>query len=264
MSPRASEMLVRAGVGGALIVLAAGALWMGGFGFWLVVVIAALLMVREWAALSEAREAQMRLAQYALSVPLAILCPLAAGPGFLALGMVLGAGLFIWLATRNVKLAGGMLYIGLPVLALVFLRAQVAGALVPDGFLLTLWAMALVWMTDIGAYFVGRSVGGPLLAPVISPAKTWSGFWGGVAAAALFGVVMTHFGLPWWMAAATPFLAMLAHMGDLFESFLKRKAGVKDSGHLLPGHGGIMDRLDGLVPVALAVALLVLIARTIA
>ncbi|RYY38980.1 MAG: phosphatidate cytidylyltransferase, partial [Sphingomonadales bacterium] len=121
------------------------------------------------------------------------------------------------------------------------------------------WAMALVWACDIGAYFAGRTIGGPKLMPSVSPNKTWAGLVGGVSAAAVFGLVLTMWGLPMLLALATPVLAVLAQAGDLYESHLKRRAGVKDSGSVLPGHGGVLDRLDGLVPVAPVAALLVLI-----
>ena len=120
--------------------------------------------------------------------------------------------------------------------------------------------MALVWACDSGAFFAGRAIGGAKLAPQISPNKTWAGFIGGLVAAGLFGIALVWlFGLPVPLAIATPFLAVLAQLGDVYESHLKRRAGVKDSGNLLPGHGGLMDRLDGLVAVAPAAALLVLL-----
>ena len=147
----------------------------------------------------------------------------------------------------------GVLYCGLPVLALTFLRRQ-------DDGLLTFWALALVWATDIGAFFAGRSIGGPKLAPRISPAKTWSGLIGGIALATALALVLHLFeGLPLHLVLATPMLAILAQGGDLYESAIKRRAGVKDSGNILPGHGGVLDRLDGLVPVAPVAALLVLV-----
>lgn len=253
MSKTKSDLTTRVVVGVALIALALAALWIGGLGFWLVMAIAALLMMAEWADLAEASSAQKRLAQYALVVPLAILAPgLAAGPGFLALGLVLGAAFFVGAVTRRRQLAAGVLYIGLPVLALVLLREQF-------GLLTTIWAMALVWACDTGAYFAGRAVGGPKLAPAISPNKTWAGFVGGVAAAGVFAALLLPLGLALPLAIATPLLAAIAQGGDLFESHLKRVAGVKDSGNLLPGHGGILDRLDGLVAVAPAAALLALL-----
>jgi phosphatidate cytidylyltransferase len=238
----------------ALIALAFVALWAGGLGFWLVLSVAGILMIGEWAMLMGADERQRRLAQYALSIPLAIMAPgLAAGPGFLALGLIVGAAFFLAAVTRNPRLAGGALYVGLPVLALLVLREQ------SQGLLLTFWAMALVWACDSGAFFAGRAIGGPKLAPAISPNKTWAGFLGGLLAAAVFAYILVAlFGLPVLLAVATPGLAVLAQLGDLYESNLKRRAGVKDSGNLLPGHGGIMDRLDGLVAVAPVAALLVL------
>ncbi|RZM10732.1 MAG: phosphatidate cytidylyltransferase, partial [Sphingomonas sp.] len=119
---------------------------------------------------------------------------------------------------------------------------------------------SLVWACDIGAFFTGRTLGGPKLAPVISPNKTWSGLIGGVVlASAVAAVLHVQYGLPMRMTLATPVLAVLAQMGDLHESWLKRVAGVKDSGNILPGHGGVMDRLDGLVPVAPVAAFLVLL-----
>lgn len=252
-APRTSDLVTRAIVGAALIGVAALALWLGGIIFWIVLSAVGLLMMAEWADLSGATAQQKRLAQFALGVPLAIMAPIAAGPGFFALGLLVGAMFFVAAVTRLPRLAAGTLYVGVPVLALLLLRAE------PNGLLLTFWAMALVWACDIGAYFAGRKIGGPKLAPTISPNKTWAGLFGGLVAAGLLGLALHHhWGLPAFLAAATPLLALLAQLGDLFESHLKREAGVKDSGRLLPGHGGFMDRLDGLVPVAPAAALLVL------
>lgn len=246
---------MRALVGVLLIVMAAVALWLGGLAFWLLTATAGIIMIHEWGGLHGATPAQKKLAQYALTVPLAIMAPIAAGPGFLAFGLVLGAMFFIAAVTRSGTLGAGALYIGLPVLALLVLRDA------EQGLLLAFWAMALVWACDIGAYFAGRTIGGPKLMPTVSPNKTWAGLLGGVAGASLFAALLTLWGLDWRLAAATPLLAVLAQAGDLYESWLKRRAGVKDSGNLLPGHGGVLDRLDGLVPVAPVAALLVLAVR---
>lgn len=127
----------------------------------------------------------------------------------------------------------------------------------PHGFGLALWTLAIVWATDICAYFAGRYFGGPKLAPAISPSKTWSGLAGGVVGAGLIGpIIASQMGLPLACYILGAPLGLLAQGGDLFESWLKRKAGVKDSGNLIPGHGGVLDRLDGVVPVATFMGLL--------
>jgi phosphatidate cytidylyltransferase len=116
---------------------------------------------------------------------------------------------------------------------------------------LLIWVFLVTWSTDIGAYFAGRAIGGPKLAPRISPNKTIAGLVGGMISAGLVGYAWTQLlslsGALFWLA---PLFAAAAQAGDLFESWLKRRAGVKDSGTWLPGHGGALDRLDGLVVVA--------------
>jgi phosphatidate cytidylyltransferase len=118
---------------------------------------------------------------------------------------------------------------------------------------------AVVWTTDIGAYATGRAIGGPKLAPAISPGKTWAGFYGGVGTASIVGGAWALFtGLaPVLLLLLAPLFSVAAQGGDLFESWMKRRAGVKDSGRWLPGHGGVFDRLDGLLPVAILTALAV-------
>ena len=142
---------------------------------------------------------------------------------------------------------GGFIYCLLPALALLWIRDRSGD----EGLSLLMWVLLVTWATDIGAYFVGRTYGRRKLAPSISPGKTVEGLWGGVAAAAIFGgawVWATGLGAPLLLLA--PIFALAAQAGDLFESRMKRRAGVKDSGNWLPGHGGLLDRLDGLVPVA--------------
>jgi phosphatidate cytidylyltransferase len=124
--------------------------------------------------------------------------------------------------------------------------------------------LALVWATDTAAYIAGRGIGGPRLAPRISPNKTWAGLAGGVVGAALVGLVASllrdapaDVGLPgemWRLVALSGVLALVEQAGDLVESAVKRHFGVKDSGNLIPGHGGVLDRVDGLIAVSLAVA----------
>jgi phosphatidate cytidylyltransferase len=146
--------------------------------------------------------------------------------------------------------AGGFAYAVLPALSLLWIRERG-----PDGLNLLVWAFIVTWSTDIGAYFAGRRFGKRKLAPSISPGKTVEGLYGGIIAAALLGggwALATGLGLP--LLALAPVLAVAAQGGDLFESSMKRRAGVKDSGSWLPGHGGVLDRLDGLVPVAVLTA----------
>ena len=245
-----------------MIAVALAALWLGGIAFWLLAVVAALFMAAEWSNLHGATPREKRIVQFALSVPLAIMAPpslIIENRDFFAAGLLAGAAFFAVIVTNKRALAAGVLYCGLPVLALTFLRRQ------DDGLLLAAWALSLVWATDIGAFFAGRTIGGPKLAPKISPAKTWSGLIGGIALAWLLaGALWNAEGLPRHLMLATPLLAILAQGGDLFESAIKRRAGVKDSGTILPGHGGVLDRLDGLVPVAPVAALLVLLPRLFA
>jgi len=145
---------------------------------------------------------------------------------------------------------GGFFYALLPAISLLWIRERDA-----HGLELLLWTFLVTWSTDIGAYFAGRSFGKAKLAPTISPNKTWAGLYGGIAAAALIGgawALVTGLGTPLLILA--PIFATAAQAGDLFESWMKRRAGVKDSGNWLPGHGGLLDRLDGLVPVAVLTA----------
>jgi phosphatidate cytidylyltransferase len=146
-------------------------------------------------------------------------------------------------------LLAGAIYIGLAVAALVQMPVEVV-----------LGIVAIVVATDVGAYFSGRAIGGPKIAPKISPSKTWAGLAGGMTAAGLVSFAFfysnvadrafSYMGVVALLIGAM--LAVLAQTGDFFESWLKRRAGVKDSSNLIPGHGGVFDRVDGLLPVSIA------------
>jgi phosphatidate cytidylyltransferase len=260
---RRSDLATRAIAGVVMIAVAVAALYAGGRPFWLLATAAALLMMAEWAGL-------MRLprARILLSVLVTAVVMLLAGSAFGLFSFVvtpthapweiaawaLAGGAALAVAGRSARLGIGLIYVAWPAIALLFLRVQ------PQGLGLALWTLVVVWSTDIGAYFAGRGIGGPKLSPSISPNKTWAGLGGGVVAALIAGYVLaTMLSLPaalLWLGAP---MAVLAQIGDLFESWLKRRAGVKDSGRILPGHGGVLDRLDGLVPVAVAIALLLML-----
>lgn len=140
----------------------------------------------------------------------------------------------------------GVFYLGLPMIAFVLLREDG-----PWGPTSVLWCFAIVWAADICAYFAGRLIGGPKLAPRLSPKKTWAGLCGGVAGAvAVSGLFAVYFRLnvPVLMLLAAV-LACVEQAGDIFESAMKRRYGVKDSGDFIPGHGGVLDRVDGLLAV---------------
>ncbi len=145
----------------------------------------------------------------------------------------------------------GALWIGVPCLIMIGLRADPA-----VGRVTVLWLLAVVWAADIGAYAAGRTIGGPRLAPAVSPNKTWAGFFGGVACAAaagagMAGVLGREVLVP--LAAFSAFVGMVAQGGDLAESWVKRRFGVKDSGSIIPGHGGLLDRMDGVLAAVIAV-----------
>lgn len=255
------NLVARLATGIVLIAVALAAVWVGGFGFAALVAVGSLAMFGEWAAMHRLPRG-LRLAGLAtlgavqLTMPLALigetLMALAAGAAVVAafawqLGR--GEGRRLALAT-----AFGLLYCGLPAVALVWLRGLGLG--LPA----TIFVLAVVWATDIAAFFTGRAIGGPRLAPAISPNKTWAGALGGVVGAMLTGVALaaSYIDNASFLGAFASFaggLAALVIIGDLFESALKRRAGVKDSGYLLPGHGGVLDRLDGLVPAAIAGAM---------
>jgi phosphatidate cytidylyltransferase len=192
------------------------------------------------------------LAPLALAVVLVGANRLLAGVIVVVMGALSAAALAP--AARRLWVAGGLPYAGAIALAPVALRADTE-----YGFLAVIFLYAVVWSTDIAAYFVGRAVGGPKLMPAVSPKKTWSGAIGGLTAAVAVAVVTAQAaGLTGWLpiVLVAVALSVLAQAGDLFESSLKRRFGAKDSSHLIPGHGGLMDRLDGFVAAAVLAALI--------
>ena len=198
----------------------------------------------------------IRTATSLLLIATALLAAVQGGMIF-ALFVAAIATLMFYEWTRMVKgwgvawYVGGFFYAALPALALLYIREPA------DGLELLVWVFIITWATDIGGYFVGRTFGRRKLAPTISPKKTVEGLAGGVAAATLFGGLWVFLnGLGGALYLAAPLLAFWAQLGDLFESAMKRRADVKDSGSFLPGHGGALDRLDGLVPVALFTAIM--------
>ena len=144
----------------------------------------------------------------------------------------------------------GVIYITLAVHGLWQVRALPAA-----GLLMAAWLFLVVWATDVGAYVFGRTIGGPKIAPAISPSKTWAGLFGGAVFVMVTMYIMAMIeGLGRQSLAFALYgipLAVMAQAGDFFESWMKRRAGVKDSGTLIPGHGGLFDRVDGLLPVAI-------------
>lgn len=185
-------------------------------------------------------------------VVLALMAAVAGGYAFAILAAAAATAMFYeWMRIVRGWGAGwaiaGFLYALAPALALLWIRDRAI-----DGLAVILWVFLVTWATDIGGYLVGRSIGGKKLAPSISPGKTWAGLVGGVIAATLIaGGWALGVGLPAILLLLAPIFALAAQAGDLFESWMKRRAGLKDSGDWLPGHGGVLDRLDGLVPVAI-------------
>jgi phosphatidate cytidylyltransferase len=219
--PAMSELAKRSVSGIILAAALLGILWIGGWAFAALLIIASLILAREFV-------------------------------------MLIWKG---WPSTlaRIVWAVFGLGYIALALWGLWFAREQ--------GFFAALLLFLAVWATDIGAYAFGRTFGGPKIAPRISPSKTWAGLFGAIVATTLvvFAAVSLDARItagvdsyPWdwglyiclWAALACAALAVLAQAGDFFESWLKRRAGVKDSGNLIPGHGGLFDRVDGLLPIA--------------
>lgn len=248
------------------IVLAMTALVMTYAGVWpftLLVVIAGVVTSWEWSRITcNSRKRFCFLALSATTIGAALLT--ATGWPEMAI-MLIAAAAFavVLLATRSADLtwlSPGAFLVGLPTIALVWLRQA------PEyGWWSIFFIFAVVWATDSAAYFSGRLIGGAKLAPHISPNKTWSGFCGGLLAAIFVGTLFTMAPVPsapLTLSVLAAVLSVVAQIGDLAESAIKRRFGTKDASSLIPGHGGLLDRIDGLLFAALAAAGLVLLLQS--
>jgi phosphatidate cytidylyltransferase len=225
--------------------LALATAWVGGFIFAAFWWLAAVVVLWEWQRLVGGARLAERVALGGLFIALAALFALHNSTLGVVAGFVIGAGAVGWLTGRGAGTwAGvGVLYAGALVASVTLLRISPS-----YGLAAVLWVFAVVWGADIAAYFAGRMIGGPKLWPSVSPGKTWSGAIVGAFAGATLGLMLSAWTnrlmLLFWLGLAT---AVVSELGDLFESALKRRFGVKDSSGLIPGHGGLMDRLDAFV-----------------
>jgi CDP-diglyceride synthetase len=240
----------------AVVILAAT--YYGGIWFRLVAALTALLIYYEWSTMTRLAERNFRTNAFGWVIIALLAADLVLNEGVFSVPLLGGASitaiLLVLLGRANWWLPGGIVYAGLSGISLAAIRADDQA-----GLMAMLFIFAVVWATDILAYFVGRALKGPKLAPRISPGKTWSGAVGGtvsaiIASSALTLVVFSRLSL--WTIVIAFLLSVASQIGDLFESFIKRRFGVKDSSHLIPGHGGVMDRVDGLVFACFAAFLL--------
>lgn len=257
-SAKWGDLGVRAASAAVLIPAVLADVWAGGIWFHLFVALIGILMAQEWVNIVH-RDNPLQFALHAAGAMCGALLPLDIGlTGGLAAIAVLT--LLSCLAAAREQPGGpawrylGVPYVSLPPIALVVLRQDPT-----YGIAAIVLVMLMVWAADTLAYFAGRIIGGPKLAPRISPKKTWAGMGGAMAGSAIAALAVgLVLGLPALgvLLLVAALLAVVEQAGDLFKSAMKRCYGVKDSGRLIPGHGGVIDRVDGLVAVATAAALI--------
>jgi phosphatidate cytidylyltransferase len=245
--PRGSELALRVCSALVLVPLALATAYLGGWPFAVFWGVAAMGVLWEWTSLVAGTDRRFVLMTGAASLALALALVVSGLPlaAVIVLAISTLAAASLAPAERRLWIAGGIPYAGALGLAPIVLRSDRE-----DGFLAVIFLFAVVWTTDIAAYFIGRAAGGPKLVPQVSPKKTWSGAIGGTLAAVVVALALAKTAaLAGWFAIAmlAIVLSVFAQAGDVFESFLKRRFGAKDSSHLIPGHGGLMDRLDGFV-----------------
>jgi len=258
MAVKAGDIGLRAASAVVLAPAAVLAIWAGGSWFLALLLLACALLSIEWAMMSAVRKWRLMAGAVAFGLFAAVI---SAHVEQLSLALIMlvfcavAAGLFARSRGQEaLDAAYGVLYLGWPAVLLIWLRDGSS----PAGLAWTVFAFAIAWASDIMAYLVGSLVGGPKLWPRFSPNKTWSGFIGGLVAGIVAGAVLAGFlsmGIGLFWGAVLGLAASLATMaGDLWESALKRRYGVKDAGKLIPGHGGLLDRVDGLMFAVVVVA----------
>ena len=260
-SARWSDLGKRVGSAVILAPLALACLWLGKGPWAILIAVGAAGCAAEWAGMCRGRPREWPIILLPIGMAIVPLAALALGGGWaLALAAVLTVAGWVLFGrdARALWLAAGFVYLAPAAVALVRLRhVHLVGRW--DMLFLVL----VIWASDIGAYLVGRLVGGPKLAPAISPGKTWSGAVGGLVAAGLVGLAVATWAggrlpLPHCIATAM-ILGAASQIGDLLESWFKRHFGVKDSGRSIPGHGGLLDRLDGMLTAAPTAALMAVV-----
>jgi phosphatidate cytidylyltransferase len=253
---RGGELVLRVCSALVLVPIAIGTAYLGGWPFAVFWGLAAMGVLWEWISLVARSDHRTVLMTGGASLALAV--------ALVATGHLLAAVIVLAISTLGVAalapakwrtwIAAGVPYAGALGVAPVALRSDSE-----DGFLAVIFLFAIVWTTDVVAYFSGRAIGGPKLMAQVSPKKTWSGAIGGTLAAVIVAFVLakvTALSGLFAIAMLAVILSICAQGGDLFESFLKRRFGAKDSGHLIPGHGGLMDRLDGFITASVVAALI--------
>ena len=247
------NLLMRIVVAAVLIPLAVAIAYAGGWLWATLVTLAAIGLFLEWLTVVGLAGATRVSVPGVVALAVAGFC-LAIGRIDVAL-IVLAIGLVVAVSIapeRRNWVAAGFLYAAAAEIASVLVRLDPV-----KGFAALMFVLLIVWVTDSGGYFAGRGIGGPKLWPKVSPKKTWAGAAGGFAASLAVAVAFAAFGLgnagPLLMLGAV--LSVVSQLGDLFESAVKRRFGVKDSSHIIPGHGGLMDRLDGFVAAVVVAAL---------
>jgi phosphatidate cytidylyltransferase len=248
------NLLMRVAVALVLAPAAIASAYAGGWLWTALVTLAAIGLYVEWLMIVGAgREAKV-VASGIVALALSVVCLAAGRIDASLLASALGLGVVAWLSkARRHWNAAGFLYATAAAIASVMVRLDQT-----CGFVALMLILLVVWVTDIGGYFAGRGIGGPRLWPRVSPKKTWAGAIGGFGSSLIIGAGFAAFGLgrtaP--LLALGAVLSIASQLGDLFESAVKRRFGVKDSSHLIPGHGGLMDRLDGFVAAVVLAAIL--------
>ncbi len=243
--------------GAVMIFLAVLFTAIGGWVFAAIVAFCSMLMVYEWNTICSKRGNIAAIGFQCALIWVVVIATKLGRPdiALLAIGLALPAGYILARPFQGHPFWTplGAVYAALPAMAIVWIRHYD-----DTGLSITVWLFLVIWATDIGGYLFGRTIGGPKLVPSISPNKTWAGLVGGMALAVISSVVLS-FSFPYGahyvtLAVIAALSAVWAQVGDIAESALKRHFGVKDSGTLIPGHGGLLDRLDGLVFLAPVIA----------